>query len=781
MKTENRIFDQSATRTSLLEAWRLIQKKRKAGGIDGVSVEYYETEFEHNIDKLLKCLKSGAYVPEPYERINIPKDGAPGEYRPLSLPTINDKIVQQALKQYLELLFNPLFLDTSYAYRPGKGPARAISRITHIINTRNPNWIVCADIDNFFDNMDHQILLNELRKQVDEPEITKLIRMWLKIGVVNQDGVYRETPLGIAQGGIISPLLSNIYLHPFDAFMAEKGCGYVRYADNFILLSDDRRDAENNFKAARSFLEKALKLSLNRQNQLYQKIANGFVFMGIFFKGSRRDIAPKRIQRMERRLKNLVQKKFLKHTEDFFLKLNEKITGFEYYYGRLVDSKAAGHRLNLFLQNRIIDSLVYHYNKSGKRPAKTAIKTMLLPVMLFGSKGKAFLDKWIIDTANQCVRAFNKAGQTKSAKGKNPEKAADLAVKKQKNRYRKLENINRELIVESFGVFVGKNQKNVVVKKRGVKLFDFSLKKLETINILSRGITISSDVILYCSKNKIPIFFSDTFGAPLCALQNPVYGDMDLGLLQLQFLQNGHEALWLAKKIIEGKVKNQINLLKHYSRHRPPDTVYGSAAAEEIPAMKKAIKKIRKISLGNSSYQDARQKIMGCEAMAAGIYWKMIRLLLNDDAPDFTGRKHQGARDLVNSLLNYGYGFLYRQVWREVVTAGLNPKISFLHAPQGEKPVLVYDLVEEFRPQAVDRVVFSMLTKNEKLAMNKRNGLINNASRKKLIESLLEKQGVAVEYHGEKVFLKNVIKNQIRDICRHLKGEKNYKSFIGYY
>lgn len=198
MKTESRIFDQLATRSSLLDAWRIIQKKRKAGGIDGVSVEYYETEFEHNIDKLLKCLKGGAYVPEPYERINIPKDGVPGEYRPLSLPTINDKIVQQALKQYLEPLFNPMFFDTSYAYRPGKGPARAISRISHIINTQNPNWAVCADIDNFFDNMDHQILLNELRKQVDEPEITKLIRMWLKIGVVNQDGVYRETPLSIA-------------------------------------------------------------------------------------------------------------------------------------------------------------------------------------------------------------------------------------------------------------------------------------------------------------------------------------------------------------------------------------------------------------------------------------------------------------------------------------------------------------------------------------------------------------------------------------------------------
>ena len=98
MKTEKTIFDSLATRPSLLNAWRIIQKKRKAGGIDGVSVEYYEKEFDHNIDKLLKCLKSGDYVPEPYERIKIPKNGVPGEYRPFSLPTINDKIVQQALK-----------------------------------------------------------------------------------------------------------------------------------------------------------------------------------------------------------------------------------------------------------------------------------------------------------------------------------------------------------------------------------------------------------------------------------------------------------------------------------------------------------------------------------------------------------------------------------------------------------------------------------------------------------------------------------------------------------
>ena len=178
---------------------------------------------------------------------------------------------------------------------------------------------------------------------------------------------------------------------------------------------------------------------------------------------------------------------------------------------------------------------------------------------------------------------------------------------------------------------------------------------------------------------------------------------------------------------------------------------------------------------------DARSTMMGYEAAAAKLYWNHVKILLSDDVPDYPGRRRKGAADIVNSLLNYGYGFLYRQIWREVLLAKLNPKISFLHAPSGEKPVLVYDLIEEFRAQAVDKVVLSMLTKKEVVSVSKKSGLLTDQSRRKLIEALLERQGTALKYRGEKVLLKNIIKNQIRSLGRYLRGEVDYRCFIGYY
>ena len=325
------VFSQLSTKSALLDAWRVVQKKRKAGGIDKVSVEYYEKNFNQNIDSLLKKLKSNQYVPEPYERVHVKKDNKPGEFRPLSLPTIDDKILQQALVQILHPIFNHIFLDISYAYRPGKGPAKAISRISHVVVSEKIKWAACADIDRFFDKMDHDILIKEMKKKVDEPEVTKLIMMWLKIGVVNPKGSYEETPYGIAQGGVISPILSNIYLHPFDAYMVERGCHYIRYADNFILMAKNRQKIEEDFSASQYFLKEVLKLSLNKQKRYFNSINRGFVFMGIFFKGNSKFIDRSRIQRIKDRLKSLVFRKLQKYPKQFCKKIEEK-EGLVIYY-----------------------------------------------------------------------------------------------------------------------------------------------------------------------------------------------------------------------------------------------------------------------------------------------------------------------------------------------------------------------------------------------------------------------------------------------------------------
>lgn len=797
MRDPKNVFKQLATKSALLDAWRIVQKKRRAGGIDRVSVSFFEKNFERNIDALLHSLKNNTYVPEPYERILATKEGKPGEYRPLSLPTINDKIVQQALRQILEPIFNASFLNISYAYRPGKGPAKAISRISHIISTQKIKWAVCADIDRFFDTMDHKIVLTELQKRVNEPEITKLISMWLKIGVVNPEGSYEDTPFGVAQGGVISPLLSNIYLHPFDNYLTEKGCHYVRYADNFILMRPDRAQIEKDHEAVLYFLKEVLKLRLNQQKRYIFDLERGFVFMGIFFKGESMSIDRNRIQRMENRLNSLVWSGLHQNPNAFFKKLDEKVSGFENYYGKVLTPKGVYSRLNLYLQQTVVKCLLDQCKKKTKRPNKTEIKALLAPIKLFGSADSPFHDQWVKNVSDLCLSRFEDAEREiktpqktekeaiseKAAPSENtsPEEAADRAVKRQKDKYRKLESVSREVVIETRGVFVGKSRENLVVKKRGVKILDFPLQKLQTVNVVAKGITISSDIILHCSKASVPIFFSDWQGLPECVIQSPMSGDPTLGLMQLQILHEGHGALELAKEFVEGKIRNQINLLKYYGRHRQADSLYGSALAEELPRLTEGIQKLCSVCLDAGGYDTARNKIMGFEADAARRYWKLVKILLADDAPDFPGRERKGAGDLVNSLLNYGYGFLYRQVWRETVISGLNPKISFLHTPQGNKPTLVYDLVEEFRPQAVDRVIFSMLTKNEKMQLNKKTGFIDEQSRKRLLEALLERQGAPLNYHGEKTLLKNVIKQQTGSLCLHLQGKKTYRHFIGYY
>lgn len=806
MNRTQSIFDQLTTKSSLLDSWKMIQQKGKAGGIDGVSVKFYSESFDSNIDALLAGLKNQTYIPEPYERISTPKDGKPGEYRHLSLPTINDKIVQQALRNQIEPLFNKIFKDISYAYRPQKGPARAILRISHIMSQNHIKWVTCADIDLFFDSMDHKLLLAEIRKVVDEPEITKLVSMWLKTGVVTQKGIYQDNFSGVAQGGIISPLFSNIYLHPLDSYLIEKKCLYVRYADNLILLSPDRSRAEKEFDDMVYFLENVLKLKLNRQQEYIHKADNGFTFMGIFFRGDRRYIDRSRIDRMEKRIRFLVRGRLLSDEKYFFSQMKQKTEGFDNYYAKLVPPESYADHFNHFLQQSIIDTLVYSFRNSKKRLSKTDIKALLAQIALFGSPSPSLRDKWIVEIADRCAEKYKEIENSltvetapdssspappwgsdekrddKSVKQEiNPEKSALSAIEKQKAKYKKIESVSRELVIETMGVFIGKSKNNLVVKNRGKKVFDFPLEKLETLNIVAKGVTISSDIILYCSRMGIPLFFGDGFDAPSCALHNIVDGNPEFGLLQLRTVQDEKMALLIASEFIEGKIRNQINLLKYYQRNRPDGSLYNSAVPEEIAQMKNAVRKLSRVLDGNKSYSGARNSLMGYEAEAAKRYWKVIRILLADDVPDFPGRVRQGARDLVNSLLNYGYGFLYRQVWREVVCSGLNPQISFLHAPQPQKPTLVFDVMEEFRPQAVDRVVFSMLTRREELKVEKKSGMLDNASRKKMIEALLERQGTAIKYRGEKTLLKNIIRNQIRDLCLHLKGEKNYRHFIGYY
>ena len=225
------LFENICSDLTLFDAWRRVQRKGSSGGIDRVTIAEFGRRLNDNLASLRADLLTEQYVPEPFEKIAIPKLDAPGESRPLQLPTIRDKIAQEAVRSVIGPILEKTFADCSYAYRQGKGPQKAIRRVEHYLAAKK-HWAASADIDRFFDMMDQDLVLEEVKQHVAEPEILRLLALWMKMGAVDKRGRWVDPLAGVAQGSVISPLLSNVYLTPFDRYMTEKGHALVRYADD---------------------------------------------------------------------------------------------------------------------------------------------------------------------------------------------------------------------------------------------------------------------------------------------------------------------------------------------------------------------------------------------------------------------------------------------------------------------------------------------------------------------------------------------------------------------
>ena len=218
---------------NLNDAWEKVKQNRGAGGIDEVSIEEFERNLEQNLNEIQRLLRQDRYKPKPVKRVYIPKPD--GKQRPLSIPTIRDRVVQQALKNVIEPIFEAEFLDSSFGYRAGKSAKQAIERIEEIRNEGH-EWVADADIKAFFDTVNHEKLIDAVAERISDGRILRLIRAFLKADIAEQGKGLAENVIGTPQGGVISPLLANIYLHYFDVRMAELGYEVVRYADDFLVL-----------------------------------------------------------------------------------------------------------------------------------------------------------------------------------------------------------------------------------------------------------------------------------------------------------------------------------------------------------------------------------------------------------------------------------------------------------------------------------------------------------------------------------------------------------------
>lgn len=224
-------------------------KKDRASGIDGVTYQEYEVNLEENLRDLVGRLKNKRYRPQPVRRVYIPKPN--GDERPLGIPTVEDKIVQMAIKKILEAIFENDFLDISFGFRPNRGCHNALDELDKMIMTKPVNFVVDMDIEKFFDSVNHDWLMECLRQRVVDRNFLRLIERFLKMGVM-EDGEFNESEEGVPQGGVLSPILANIYLHYIlDLWFVRrvrkrlKGyAGMVRYADDFIVCFQAGREAK---------------------------------------------------------------------------------------------------------------------------------------------------------------------------------------------------------------------------------------------------------------------------------------------------------------------------------------------------------------------------------------------------------------------------------------------------------------------------------------------------------------------------------------------------------
>jgi group II intron reverse transcriptase/maturase len=253
------LLEKVLERDNLNRAYKRVKANKGACGVDGMTVDEALSWLKENGDELLEKIRRGKYKPAPVRRVEIPKDN--GGIRQLGIPTVIDRIIQQAIAQVLIPIYEPKFSDGSYGYRPNRSAKDAILKVKEYAN-QGYGYVVSLDLSQYFDTLNHELLMNMLRKDIKDKMLIELIKRYLKSGVM-VNGIVHKTEEGSPQGGNLSPLLANIYLDKFDKEFESRGVKVVRYADDILLLAKSKRASERLLGTSTKYLESKLKLKVN--------------------------------------------------------------------------------------------------------------------------------------------------------------------------------------------------------------------------------------------------------------------------------------------------------------------------------------------------------------------------------------------------------------------------------------------------------------------------------------------------------------------------------------
>lgn len=291
------LIDKLVRPATLEAAWRKVARNKGASGVDGQSIERFETQWERYLLELHEELKTGRYRPQPVKRVDIPK--ASGGSRPLGIPTVKDRIVQQALKMVMEPIFEVQFRAGSYGFRPGRSCKDALREVDRLIKDGHA-YVVDADLKSYFDSIPHDRLMARVAASISDGRILSLVESFLQQDVMK--GMERWSPTtGTPQGAVISPLLANLYLHPLDLLMEANGRRMVRYADDFVILCRTEAEARAALCEVQEWV-KANGLTLHPEKTRLgdcRQPGQGFDFLGYRFEAGQRLVRKKSLKALK--------------------------------------------------------------------------------------------------------------------------------------------------------------------------------------------------------------------------------------------------------------------------------------------------------------------------------------------------------------------------------------------------------------------------------------------------------------------------------------------------
>lgn len=750
------LFDRlgpAAMRAAFIHLWA---NGTKQPGVDGQTPAAFRARIDHECAQLARALRTGTYRPSPVRSFRIPKES--GGFRNIGVCTVRDRVVQYALIDLLEPVFEPTFSPRSIAFRRGRSALEAIELLRTDVAS-GLTWFLHADVKSYFDRMDRDRMGRMLANRIADAKLLDLMSRLLEMDRCER-GERQGAHRGVPQGAPLSPLLANIYLTPADSVMEQEFEHFVRYADDIVVLTDGEARAT----AAHQRLQAALRrldLQLNDEKTDVGPVRNGVTFLGFTVTESGVSIPPERLDR------------FVEQTRRHLIKLGDPQASFQ-QRARVAEGWGAAIRgFRAYFGG--VDEEAVHEQLAELDARVETVGRQLLPDWALGDPFWLDRERLARRHGRKAVQpSYSRDGALKHERMTPPPKslAAAQGGRSSDEPVAGVEDAAGRLLVNRSFCFLMEDAEDVVLRKGGKELYRRPLDGIDLLLIFGRRVSISVDLQARLGGRGVPIVLSTISGPPAAIVSPLQTGSANLRAVQAT-RRGDPDVRSTGREMLAAKVGNQSSVLSYFSKYRrraAPKMAEGLRARAQ--RLREIADLIRTLETTGPKWQS---KLMGHEGRAAALYWRGVASVLPESC-EFDARVKRGASDPVNLALNYVYGMLYSEIWLAVFRSGLDPAFGVVHRSTRSDASLVFDLIEEFRAPFADRLVIAMLGRGFRPQATE-DGRLSRRSARLLSKAFRKQWNRKTRHRTGKDTPSNIVRGQADAFARLISDGAAYRPF----